>query len=353
MELSEPITDFKQVTPDLLTDRLTRNGFLMAGSVTAVERTDSFGSSAAQWDRLKITTSDDYEGSVSEAIVLKVYRKGWFWGGVAEWTFYNELAPATPGVSVCPVYDCGIDRESQGCHYIMPDLSVSHTEPPKDNKDRPFEDVVRELVKYHAEWWNHPRLEEWPFQVSPGGPLRMAAAVKAEDIRESAEKFKRSLKEFVKSTDEEIDPRWIAITERVIERYPDVFIERISDSSSITMLHGDAHLWNYYYPKDPTTGSLILFDWETYKRGLAPYDLAYLLVHGTSGRRELEKHLMTFYYDELISAGVTGYGKDQFEYDFRLSVIACGFCPLIWKRMFSFRSAMEAYEDWDCRELLR
>ena len=68
MELSEPITDFKQVTPDLLTDRLCKNGFLTAGSVAAVERTDSFGSSAAQWDRLKITTSDDYAGLVPDAM---------------------------------------------------------------------------------------------------------------------------------------------------------------------------------------------------------------------------------------------------------------------------------------------
>ena len=61
---------------------------------------------------------------------------------------------------------------------------------------------------------------------------------------------------------------------------------------------------------------------------------------------------MTFYYDELMSSGVTGYSKEQFEFDFRLSIIACVFCPLIWKRMFSLRSAMEAYEDWDCEELL-
>ena len=139
----------------------------------------------------------------------------------------------------------------------------------------------------------------------------------------------------------------------MIERYPEVFIERISDPNGITLLHGDAHLGNYYYPKNPDRDSLILFDWETYKRGLAAYDLAYLMVHGTRGRAELEPRLMVFYYDTLTAMGVRGYSREQFEYDYRLSVATCTFCPLVWKRPWSFRRAMRAYEDWDCEELLR
>jgi thiamine kinase-like enzyme len=59
---------------------------------------------------------------------------------------------------------------------------------------------------------------------------------------------------------------------------------------NLTLLHGDAHLWNLYYPKDPETDRIILFDWETIKRGLGAYDLAYLLIHGTSVRYVLQAY---------------------------------------------------------------
>ena len=113
MELSDPIADVKGITPAELTERLVRNGFVRSGRVQSVRKTDSFETSAAFWDRLTVEFSDDYDGDVSNALVLKVFRKGWFGGGVLEWAFYNELAPKTPGANVCPVYDGGIEHTNK------------------------------------------------------------------------------------------------------------------------------------------------------------------------------------------------------------------------------------------------
>ena len=165
MKLSEPITHAEQLTPALLTDRFGRNGFLKSGSVTSIEKTDSFGSSCAAWDRLSLTFSEDYMGDIPDAIVLKIYRKGWFGGGVVEWTFYNELAPKTPDASVCPVLDCGFDHNEKNCHYLMPDLSVTHEDGPKKATYQLHKAVIEELLKYHIRWWNDPRLDEWPFMM--------------------------------------------------------------------------------------------------------------------------------------------------------------------------------------------
>ena len=55
----------------------------------------------------------------------------------------------------------------------------------------------------------------------------------------------------------------IEIMERVIHGYPDIFLARVANSQNITMLHDDAHLWNLFYPKDPSKDRIILFDWET------------------------------------------------------------------------------------------
>jgi thiamine kinase-like enzyme len=344
MELSEPITDVKQATPESLTDRFRQNGIVTTGSVVSVEKTDSFGSVAAEWDRLTLSFSDDYVGLVPERIVLKVYRKDWFGGGVVEWTFYDELALETPNASVCSVYDCGINLEAKDCHFVMPDLSVTHTEPPKDEKDRPHEAVVRELLKYHIRWWNDPRLNAWPFMQKACGPLRMAQAIGDEDVRSSCAGFEKQLGSFVDKLGGDLAPEHLKTIEHVIDRYPDVFLDRVGNSTNLTTLHGDAHLWNLYYPRELTNDRIILFDWETFKRGLGAYDLAYMLVHGTSGCKELEGPLMNFYYQHLIEGGIADYTREDFEYDFRLSVISCVFCPIVWKRAFSVRSAMQAFE---------
>lgn len=227
MELSEPITEVNQITPETLTGRLMENGFLSTGCVTAIEKTDSFGSSAAEWDRLTLSFSEDYSGAVPKNIVLKVYRKGWFGGGGVEWTFYDELAPKTPGASVCPVYDCGIDREAKDCHFLMPDLSVTHSEPPKESADRPHEAVVEELLKYHIRWWNDTRLDDWPFMQKAGGPLRMAQAISEGDIRDSCASFGAELKPIAEKMGDDLDPADLATLEHVVERYPDVFINRV------------------------------------------------------------------------------------------------------------------------------
>ncbi len=353
MELSNPITDFAQLSADVLTDRLQKNGFLESGNVVSLKKTNSFDSSAANWDRIDVGFSEDYVGEVPEKLILKIYREGWFGGGVIEWTFYSELATKTPKAKVCPIYDCGIDHENRSCHFLMADLSKTHSDsPPEKEEERPYEAVITELLKYHIRWWNDNRLNEWPFFQRHGGPLRMAQAIDEEGVRASCNGFRNQLAKFIDQAGDELERSWVSIVERVIEGYPDAFLARISSEQNITLLHGDAHLYNVFYPRNSDTHDLILYDWETYKRGLGAYDLAYLLIHGTSKRRELEERLMNFYFDGLKKNGITNYSWGEFEYDFRLSVIACVFCPIIWKRIFSMKNAIDAFEDWNCDELL-
>ena len=53
----------------------------------------------------------------------------------------------------------------------MPDLSVTHQEPPREETERPYSRVIEELLKYHIRWWGDSRLEAWPFYQRAGGPL--------------------------------------------------------------------------------------------------------------------------------------------------------------------------------------
>ena len=179
----------------------------------------------------------------------------------------------------------------------------------------------------------------------------MAAAVSEDNIRKHCVEFEEHLRKFADEKGDDLEAAWIEKMEYVIPRYVDVFSSRVSDLKNTTLLHGDLHLWNFVYPKDTAPNRLILLDWETYKRGLGPYDLAYLLVHGTSGRLEVEANLKELYYSRLTDQ-VSGYPKEAFEYYYRLSIVSTTFCPLFWKRPFPMRSAIDAYSDWDCDESL-
>ncbi len=343
---------FDEMTPELLTERLSRNGFLRKGHIERIDQAEAFESNAGFWFRLKLKFSPDYEGDVPIDVMLKLYRARRIHGGVAEWAFYSELAPQTPGASVCPVYDCAIDHDRRRCHFLMRDIGVTHeNEPPKE---RPYGRAVEEVLKYHISWWNHTRLDKWPFTVALHSAKGVSAAIAEEEIRKSCVDYEGHLRTFVEEKGDKLEAGWIRKMEQVIPRYADVFSSRVSDKKNTTLLHGDLHLWNFAYPKDPMRDQLILLDWENNRRGLGPYDLAYMLVHATGGRsraREIEANLINLYYAKLTDQ-VADYSREAFEYDFRLSIISTTFFPLYNKLPFAMRSAMDAYGDWDCDELL-
>lgn len=172
----------------------------------------------------------------------------------------------------------------------------------------------------------------------------MAQAISEEDVRKSCADFEATLRTFVdeKGAGLDLDD---GTRDRKISRCLSWKGRRWRSD------HGDSHLWNFYYSKKDIE-DIVLFDWETFKRGLGAYDLAYLMVHGASGRERLEKGLMDFYYERLVAGGIENYSRELFEQDYRLSVISTTFCPLFWKRVFSMRSAMQAFADWECDELL-
>ena len=76
-------------------------------------------------------------------------------------------------------------------------------------------------------------------------------------------------------------------------------------------------------------------------------------------RARLEPGLLKQYYERLIAQGVSGYSWDDFQYDYRASIIRCLFFLIVnwlsarereyWDRI---ERGMRAFEQWGCMELL-
>ena len=73
----------------------------------------------------------------------------------------------------------------------------------------------------------------------------------------------------------------------------------------MTIVHGDAHVWNCFLPRDGA-GDVRLFDWDGWRIGIASSDLAYMMaLHWyPNRRRRLERPLLDRYHATLVAYGV-------------------------------------------------
>ena len=148
----------------------------------------------------------------------------------------------------------------------------------------------------------------------------MADAATPEIIRTYCQYWRKTLlPQFADKAQDELPQEIFDFVLHTINSWERLYAERIKDNKALTLLHGDLHHWNLFYPKNPEIDGLYFGDWETYKRGIGPYDLCYLVGGDSSPQRhEIEKDLLRYYYDGLVDGGVLGYSWEGCVYDYRL-----------------------------------
>jgi aminoglycoside phosphotransferase (APT) family kinase protein len=146
----------------------------------------------------------------------------------------------------------------------------------------------------------------------------------------------------------------------LLDRAPRL-VKRTDGRGAVTIVHGDAHVWNCFLPRDGGS-DVRLFDWDSWRLGVATEDLAYMMaVHWYPDRRRLmEDRLMDLYHDELQSHGVTNYDRRALNDDYWLSALWAIVTPVfqasaniptvIWWN--NFERIHLAVEDLECRQLL-
>jgi aminoglycoside phosphotransferase (APT) family kinase protein len=135
---------------------------------------------------------------------------------------------------------------------------------------------------------------------------------------------------------------------------------RLTDQRALTIIHGDAHTWNFLFPR--SDGAAYLIDWQTWHVDVGARDLAYLMaLHWYPSRRsELERPLLDHYFEGLLEQGVTNYTFDDLWLDYRRCAVRNLTIPIIfWSRGMKpegwwhrLECALAAYRDLDCDELL-
>ena len=95
-----------------------------------------------------------------------------------------------------------------------------------------------------------------------------------------------------------------ALYKKAYSLFPQLLWKRNGTNKNRTLIHGDAHIWNFMFPNDiqDPNSEVYITDWATWSPGFAMSDLAYMIaLHWFPERRHLmEKNLVKRYYDTLV-----------------------------------------------------
>jgi thiamine kinase-like enzyme len=351
--MSQPITDAAQVTPEWLTDVLRKRGALTTGQVISVDSDTStpFGSVVSH---LNLRYSGDAPPTAPARLFLK--RGGNAQGienrGKPEVAFYSAVMESGERLPIPQCYDAVYSDETGQFHVLLEDLSDTHVAIPHELP--PFEpqcdQLMDTLAHIHAHWWKHPRL---------GQGLGLLPT--EDQLRSQQEWWARLYAGFADMLGDRLPVARRQLYENVLAKWLPVALKRYAGYPAITLCHGDAHVWNFLYPR--RAGDTIrLLDWETVYVSASTDDLAYMitLFWYPERRARLERGLLRRYHRRLLEHSITDYSWDDCWQDYRLSTIQQLFQPVFWSTThlppflwwYRLERVILAYEDLHCAELL-
>jgi hypothetical protein len=333
-----------------LTDALRRCGVLGDGRVREVAVESSHPTLLSRITRLRLSY-DGAEGAPGTLILkteLPGRAEGLSDGGRREVAFYTKVAAAMPQL-VPRCFEAVSDPETKAWHLLLEDLSESHriaTIWPLPPTTEQCERILHALARAHAAWWDHPDLGvsvgAWP---DPNQYLKQLA--------DHLTAFGDRLGDRLPRERRDLYARFFDAMPRLLPR--------VTSRRNLTVIHGDAHVWNYFLPRDGG-GDVRLFDWDVWRIDVATSDLAYMMATHwyPERRRRLERPMLDHYHATLAAHGVRDYDRRALDDDYRLSVLWQLTIPL-WQWSFDLPpmiwwSHLEriclAVDDLGCRELL-
>ncbi len=265
--------------------------------------------------------------------------------GDAEAQFYRQLAPmlGTP-----PLVRCLAAIEDT---LVLEDLRSTHDHPPwpLPPSRTQCEMALEALACVHAQWWESQALGHSVGKLHTRDSLTsMVHGISAH------------LPKFFDAVGNALTTGARNILERVFSSSLKPWL-RLTDARALTIIHGDAHTWNFLFPRSGA-GAAVLIDWQLWHVDVAARDPAFLMaLHWYPGRRtELERPLLRYYHEALLAKGIENYSFDELWLDYRRCAIRNLTIPILfWSRGMKpegwwhrLECALAAYRDLNCDELI-
>ena len=350
---SEPLP--AAATPGYLTEALRRCGALGDGVVGAVAVDTDRDTIVSRILRLRLSYNVA-ANAAPRSLILKTSlpaRAGYKWiAGRQEVAFYTNVAATTPRAPVPLCFDAHWNAETNDWHLLLEDLSESHVTLGNWPLPPSFEQsctIVAAWARFHAGWWDDARLG-----VSVGDWIEYGEA-RAAALSDAVDRFAARL-------GDRLAPARLDTYHRLIDAAPRLY-RRYTAHRHMTIVHGDAHVWNLFLPRAEGSDDIRFFDWDTWRLGIAASDLAYMMaLHWfPEHRRRAEQRLLDHYHAVLLAQGVSGYDRRTLDEDYRFSVLWQLTTP-VWQAFYDIppwiwwnhlERIFAAIDDLGCRELLQ
>jgi len=299
----------------------------------------------------------DYEGPAGDAPDTIILKMGHLddagrpaYPNLRETAFYRDIAPALPEGLVPRCFEVTAATDDRAWHLLLEDLTDSHfvaTEWPLPPTMAHCEEMVQALARIHAAWWDDPRLG-----VTVGRWFDEAVWFG---------QFSSVLERFTERHGEILPPERRELYALLLERAPQL-LARYNSRRNLTIIHGDAHAWNFFLPRPGGNETARLLDWEGWSLSTATDDLAYMMamLWYPDRRRRIEQPLLDLYHAALVAHGVAGYDRQALAEDYRLSALwlitrpvwqaTAGIAARVWWN--NLERIFLAVDDLGCRELL-
>lgn len=343
------------LTPENFTEILKKNNFITNEKITEITH-----------KKIETVTSHLYfievkfdkewiHGESSKNMVLKSSKKQFEIDAEHETNFYKHVLSAKKRIPVPVCYDAGYDDKCGAYYILLDDVSDTHHE----IEDYPLpptlphiEKALDCLAEFHAAWWDHPELSKHTGYFADEN-----------DYFKFFNGFEKMTSEAFDFLGDRLTRERKELLRQIFSEFPYKNWERYKSRKNMTIIHGDAHFWNFFYPKDLESGKALLIDWQSWETAVGARDCAYMLAFHCypETRRKLENMLLNRYHELLQENYVESYDFDEFLYDYKLSVIQNFITPVMqcshranpetW--WHSLEIAFLNFEDLNCTEILK
>ena len=344
--------DSPPITPVDLSSALRAAGTLKHGDVLSVEITERFQTPISNLWFLEVVYAAGSFPELPNRLLVKwaLKESAAPEQGDPEVVFYRELAPVLPSP---PIVRCFATAPptSKERWLILEDLRSTHTNPPWPQRptDKQLHEAVAILARIHAHWWESPALG------STVGTLPTETG-----LRTMVHGYRDHLPAFFNELGDDLPLADRKVLDGAFNSSLQPWL-RLVDPRALTVTHGDAHTWNFVFPRSGQ-GEPYLVDWQVWHLDVGARDLAFMIaLHwDRATRKALELPLLHSYHEELISAGIRNYSFDDLLLDYRRCAVRNLTFPVIfwlkglpretWRYRLDY--AIAAYRDLDGAQLL-
>jgi len=360
------ITNVSQVTPEWLTKTLQKQNFADWAheiSVQAVNCTHHTSTWFADIAFLEVSYSGKETSQVPRQLLLKVSKSDLksidLLYGKKEVEFYNLIAKEMYDPPLVCCYDAVYRPDSGNSHILLRDLSKTHWQPPHPlpPSRRACELTMDALAQFHSHWWEHPQLRKELRKLSLSNLNHLG-------LPHSLQETEKMFAKFVDYLGDCLSTERCQLFERVLTSWPfQILAERFIGNRGITLIHNDAHAWNFLYPFEPEADRVYMIDWQEWDLNLGTHDLAEMMVLWWYPERRIrmEEALVRRYHRQLMQQGVKRYDWVRCWTDYKLSALrillypvwmhAEGRSPTYWWPILE--KSFQAFQDLGCEMLLQ